>query len=224
MRKSIPRGASAPEEEAIEKKTTGACWPWNLSTVPTATPSGSRSVSSRTCALNGATTITSPTSIGRATLAVRPRLREQALDLGADRGRFLLGRGRVALVLDRQLAHAGADGGRLPFAAGGRVEPALVERDGDVLADVGVHPPRALEEEPHVLGDRVTRLAEEVLEHRAARVLRVDALAHLRELHRVAEQHDRPRARAERERVGERCLARLVDEQVVELPVELRRA
>ena len=36
------------------------------------------------------------------------------------------------------------------------------------------------------------------------------------ELHRVAEEDERPRARAERERVGERELAGLVDEEVVE--------
>ncbi len=33
-RNSSPRGTSSPLELAIEKKTTGACWPWNLSTVP----------------------------------------------------------------------------------------------------------------------------------------------------------------------------------------------
>ena len=62
----------------------------------------------------------------------------------------------------------------------------------------------------------VCAVAEEVLEHGAARVARVHALRHLRELHRVAEQHERLRARPERERVGERGLARLVDEEVVE--------
>src|SRR5207247_949417 len=51
---------------------------------------------------------------------------------------------------------------------------------------------------------------------------RMQALAHLRELQRVAEQDDRPRARPDRERVRERNLARLVDEDVVELLVELR--
>jgi len=47
----IPRGASSLVELAIETKTTGACCPWNLSTVPTATASGSRACSIRTCAL-----------------------------------------------------------------------------------------------------------------------------------------------------------------------------
>ena len=39
---------------------------------------------------------------------------------------------------------------------------------------------------------------------------------HLRELLRVADEHDVPRARPHRERVGERDLAGLVDEEVVE--------
>jgi hypothetical protein len=48
------------------------------------------------------------------------------------------------------------------------------------------------------------------------------SLRHLRELERVAEQHERPRRRPQRQRIGKRDLARLVDEQVVKLLVELR--
>ena len=40
-RKLIPRLTSSSVEVAIEKNTTGACCPWNLSTVPTRAPSGS---------------------------------------------------------------------------------------------------------------------------------------------------------------------------------------
>ena len=79
---------------------------------------------------------------------------------------------------------------------------------------------RAREEEAHVLGHRRT-LAEEVREHGRPALAGVDALRDLRELHGIAEQDERLRARAERERVGERGLPRLVDEQVVERPVEL---
>ena len=50
---------------------------------------------------------------------------------------------------------------------------------------------------------------------------RVHALRDLRELLRVAEQDDVARGGADRERVGERHLARLVDEQVVERLVHL---
>ncbi len=49
-------------------------------------------------------------------------------------------------------------------------------------------------------------------------------LRDLRELHRVAEQHERARRRAHRERVRERDLAGLVDEEVVERAVELAPA
>ena len=47
----IPRGASSDVELAIETTTTGACWPWNLSTVPTGTAGGSFDRSVRTWAL-----------------------------------------------------------------------------------------------------------------------------------------------------------------------------
>ena len=54
-RNSIPRGTSAGEDAAIDTTTTAACWPWNLSTVPTGTPPDRARVSSlrskATCAL-----------------------------------------------------------------------------------------------------------------------------------------------------------------------------
>ncbi len=50
-RNSRLRGSSAPLDVAIEKNTTAASWPWNLSTVPTRTPSGRRSRRQRTWAL-----------------------------------------------------------------------------------------------------------------------------------------------------------------------------
>src|SRR6185312_3470253 len=62
-RNAIPRGTSSIDDAVIETNTTGACLPWNLSTVPTSTPlypAASRySRSSSTCALYGATTSTS---------------------------------------------------------------------------------------------------------------------------------------------------------------------
>ena len=36
-RNEIPRGTSSIDDAVIEKNTTGACWPWNLSTVPART-------------------------------------------------------------------------------------------------------------------------------------------------------------------------------------------
>src|SRR5712691_5967161 len=50
-RNSRPRGMSAPDELASEKKTTSPSWPWNLSTVPTRTAAGSFARRQRTCAL-----------------------------------------------------------------------------------------------------------------------------------------------------------------------------
>ena len=65
-------------------------------------------------------------------------------------------------------------------------------------------------------------LAEQVLKHRCAGAGRVDGLGDLRELLRVAEEHEVASGRAHGERVGERELARFVDEQIVERAVELR--
>ena len=74
-----------------------------------------------------------------------------------------------------------------------------------------MHPPRTIEKEASVFGDRM-RLAEQVLEDRCAGAVRMDSLPDLGELERVAEQYERPRGRAHRERVGERDLSGLVNE------------
>ena len=73
-------------------------------------------------------------------------------------------------------------------------------------------------------GGIVVSLAEQVLQHGHARARRVDRLPDLRELLGVAEQDQVARARAHRERVGERDLAGLVDEEVVERAVQLLAA
>ena len=121
-------------------------------------------------------------------------------------------------MLDRQPAEPRP--GRARPGGRRRLEAAGVERVRDVAADVRVHAERVLEEEAAVLRDRRV-LAKQVLEHRNARAGRVDRLRHLRKLHRVTEQDERPRGRAERERVRERDLPGLVDEEVIERPVEL---
>ena len=50
-RNSMPRGTSSIEEAVIDTRQTGASWPWNLSTVPTRTRSGSAARSAFTWAL-----------------------------------------------------------------------------------------------------------------------------------------------------------------------------
>ena len=54
--------AGEQELGQLEKMTTGASCPWNLSTVPTGTSAGISSRSRLTCALKGATTIISAAS------------------------------------------------------------------------------------------------------------------------------------------------------------------
>ena len=103
---------------------------------------------------------------------------------------------------------------------GAGCEPPLVELLGDVAADVGVQAVGALEEEAAVGRDRLL-VADQVLEHRGVAAVGVRALDHLVELLRVADEHEVPRGRAHRERVGERDLPGLVDEEVVERAVVL---
>ena len=99
-------------------------------------------------------------------------------------------------------------------------QAALVELLRDVVAHIRVQAEGALEEEAAVGRDR--RLpGEQVLEHRRLGAVRVRALQHLAELLRVADEHDVVRAGRHRAGVGERDLAGLVDEEVVEPPVEL---
>ena len=101
-----------------------------------------------------------------------------------------------------------------------RLEPPFVERLRDVRVHLRAHPPGVLEEDPHV-GLHGLVLAEQMREHRRVRARRMRALRDLRELVRVAEQDEVARRRADRERVRERDLPALVDEQRVDVLVEL---
>ena len=65
---------------------------------------------------------------------------------------------------------------------------------------------------------------QQVLEAREAGVAGMGALARLGELHLVADQDQVPGREADGDRVGERDLAGLVDEEVVELAIQLRPA
>ena len=47
----MPRGASSGEDVVSEYTLIGASWPWNLSTVPTRAPGGSRRAIAATWAL-----------------------------------------------------------------------------------------------------------------------------------------------------------------------------
>jgi hypothetical protein len=78
---------------------------------------------------------------------------------------------------------------------------------------------RLVQEQAAVAGDRLGA-AEQVLEGRRAGTGRVARLLRLLQLLRVAEQHEAFRARGYCEHVGERHLARLVDEQHVDAVAE----
>ena len=100
------------------------------------------------------------------------------------------------------------------------MQPALVVRLGREPAELRTQPPRVLEEDAAV-GRHGLVVAEQVLEHRCLGLLRLRGLRDLRQLIRIAQQDDVPRARAERDGVGQRDLTALVDDQRVERAVEL---
>src|SRR5439155_11342151 len=96
---------------------------------------------------------------------------------------------RVAIVLDREVPNACADAvDLLPLEPLEREQAPVVDDLRDEPADLGVHPPSALEKEP-VVGRYGRIVAEKMLEHRAARSTRVDALRDLRKLKRIAKQN-----------------------------------
>ena len=125
----------------------------------------------------------------------------------------------MPLVLDRDPAGPVARARARRRAVTGRViEAPVVVRVRGERAELRPQPPGLREEEPAV-GRHGLVVAEEVLEHREPRALRVRALRDLRQLVRVAEQDERPRGRPDREHVGERELPGLVDEEHVERPL-----
>ena len=148
-RNSRLRGRSSPLEVAIEKKTTGASCPWNLSTVPTRARRPRRAAQAAHLGVVGrddedvvpAEAVLAPVAVGEA-------CRRSAVELGGDPVGLLE---RGARGCPR--ARPGASAGRSPRARASRsaaarssvdgVEPALVGGLGDEAADVGVHPPGA---------------------------------------------------------------------------------
>ena len=115
----------------------------------------------------------------------------------------------------RPVPHSAGRVDALALEPGDGLEAAVVHRARDELADVRVHAPGRSRKTPRS-GRHGVALAEQVLEHRGARAARVCALADMRELLGVAEQHDAARRLGHRERVGERHLPRLVDDQDVD--------
>lgn len=93
--------------------------------------------------------------------------------------------------------------------------PPLVHQLGDEGADVGVQAPGLLEEDA-ARGVDGLPLPQQVLEDRERGALGVRRRRHLRQLLGVAEQDYVARRDAERQRVGQGDLARLVDEEVVQ--------
>ena len=101
-RKARLRGTSSPLEVAIEKKTMGASWPWNLSTVPTRTPAGQARAQAVHLGVVGRDDheVLVAERAGRA-VGVGEGAAAHAGDQRRDLGHLLVGGGPVAVVVDR---------------------------------------------------------------------------------------------------------------------------
>src|SRR5579862_3040039 len=94
-------------------------------------------------------------------------------------------------------------------------QASVVDVQRDEAADRRMHAVRAIQKDTALRRDRVIA-AEQMLQNGASRMQRMRALRDLGELQRIAEQYDVSCRGGHRDGVGERNLARLVDEQVVE--------
>ena len=222
---SIPRGTSSADDAVIDTITTGASWPWNLSTVPTLIPESPALSSSRrssaTCALYGATTRTSSAVMARAAPCAgscQVSASTCARNLHNLSG-LLGGLDRVPFVVDVHDMNTGDRGGEAPFGCLWlfRAEPTFVGVRRHAVTERGVHAPRMLEEVA-TLGRQRGMAVVEPSECGAIDWLGMDSLAHLGELLRVAEEEEPLSTGGDGQGIGESKLPRFVDDEQVELP------
>ena len=97
-----------------------------------------------------------------------------------------------------------------------RPQQAVVGEQRDRARDGLIHAAALFEEVAEVIRQH-RQLADHMTERRTIDRRRVDALAHLRKLLRVAQQQNAFRARGNTDRVCERELPRLIDDEQIEL-------
>ena len=101
------------------------------------------------------------------------------------------------------------------LAARGRLQPPIVHQRRDEAADRWFEPV-GMREKDAALGRNRAIVAEEMAERGDAGSLGVGRARDMRQLLRVAEENEILRARPDRDRIGERELPRLVDQEYVE--------
>ena len=155
---------------------------------------------SATCALYGATTRTSGTSSRRSRPSRSIQRRPTSASIAAatqaasSRERLPATGMRQRHEADPRPPHRLTVAHELARVRRVRLQPPLIERVGDVGVHIRVQPVRRPEQQPAILGDG-PRLADEVLQRGRAGAFRVDALRHLRQLVRIAQQDERRRRR-----------------------------
>ena len=208
------------DDAVIDTNTTGACWPWNLSTVPARTDSSpaasSRSRNSTTCALYGVTTRMSSCSDGARPALVAPRGADQLLDLGDDGVRLFWAVRRIAVVVDGQHPHAGllsVESARTGQLVDG-LQPIVVGQPRHRCAHIGMHAVRAVEEVAEFSGQSVSSV-DQPAQCRCVDRFWMRALAHLRQLLGITKQQKILRSRCHGDGVREAVLACFFDDEQV---------
>ena len=201
----------------------GASWPWNLSTVPTRASVGEQAPDRPDLGVVGrhdedvrpADRALSAVLVDPDRTALDELTRDLRNRLGLD-GRFVLGTMRRHLEQARPgtVEHRHVGPKPLDLETRLRLEPVVVEDLGRERAEVRVEAPGGLEEEP--LAGRHRRVgSEHVAKGRPIGAGRMRSAERLIELLRVAQEDDARRRLRHCQDVGERDLARLVDEQHV---------
>jgi hypothetical protein len=121
----------------------------------------------------------------RRAVTVGPRAPEHPAHLARDALGLLRRGGHVTRVVHGQVPQPRTERGRLIGQLGKSGEPVVVHDLRDEPADIRMHAPRAVEEDPH-LGRHRGMSAQEVLEHRGSDALGMGSLGDLGELQRIA--------------------------------------
>ena len=221
-RNEIPRGTSSIDEAVIEKNTTGACWPWNLSTVPGAhfAEAGRVEMATqhhhlRVVRRDDQQVVLAPTAGCRcSSVQSGPRSRSISSTIACASSGLSVELPSCATVSSRT---PGCDPVEAPRGRDGfiRMQPAVVgqprHRPRTPPGACGTSGPGSTRA-PAAACVPVDQPAQRGFVHR----LGVGALADLGQLLRVAEQQQVTRGAAHRDGVGQAELPGLLDDQQIE--------
>ena len=220
------RGAVPPREVAIEKIDDRSFGPGTCRRVPTS--HASRYARAQTTHLGIVAASTTMTSASGGAAAWRHRRRGRSATIPAESRDPELASSSEYDRLPRRSTGGNPDSGpgatSSPSGRSSECQPSCVDDLGDEAADIGMHAVALFEEDAAVCRDRRRRLRGDARGRRAAPArCRRPGRPGRAGADRPGGSHSEP-SRADRERVGEGDLARLVDDEDVEGRVQIRPA